>query len=98
MKVEGIRARKVFAGPGTFAWIAEADVITEAGEEKQVTVQYYDGEEYTIQEGSMYEFLAEDGEDPECEFEEEYTSWEEARSSGYAEVFKVLRGVIRKLG
>lgn len=98
MKIEGIRARKVFAGPGNFAWVAEADVVKDDGEETQVTVQYYDGEEYTVQRGSMYEFLAEDGDEPECEFDEEYDTWKEAKASGYAEVFRVLRYVINKLG
>lgn len=98
MNIEGIKAKKVFAGPGTFAWIAEAFVVMEDGSDTNVTVQYYDGEEYTVQSGSMYEFLAEDGEDPECEFDEEYDNWDDAKASGYADVFETLRGVIEKLG
>lgn len=97
MGIEKISAAKVFAGPGMFAWIAEAVVIKDDEEEVNVTVQYYDGEEYTVQDGSMYEFLAEDGDDPECEFEEEYDSWNAAQKSGYAEVFRSLRKVIDML-
>lgn len=97
MEIKGIKATKVFAGPGNFAWIAEA-IVTDENDELYVTVQYYDGEEYTVQKESMYEFLAEDGDEPEEEFLEEYDSFEAAGESKYAKIFEQLRKVLELLG
>lgn len=98
MNIMEIKAKKVAGCPGSFAWIAEALIETGDGERKYATVQFYDGEEYTIQSGSVYDFLADDGDEPVAEFLEEYDDWEDAQESEYAEVYAVLRDAIDKLG
>ena len=93
-----MKSKKVMAGPGNFVYAAEAKVVNEDGSEVYVTVDYYDGEEYTVQQKSMFDFLFGDGDDPCVDFDECYTSMEEARKSVDGEVFSVLCGMIDKLG
>ena len=97
MSIVAIKARKIMACPGAFAWLAEAEVM-EDGKTVYVLVQYYDGEEYTVRANSLYGYLAEDGAEPDGEFLEEHTSWKEAKESAYAGVFEKLRKVIKMLG
>jgi len=97
MKVIEINAKKVIACAGSFALIAEALVETDDLKDAYVTVQYYDGEEYTVGDKSLYAFLAGNGKPPE-EFSEEYTSAKAAGASAYAKVFDRLRKVIKMLG
>ena len=98
MNIVEIKAKKFFAGAGNFVWLAEAQVEAEDGSTVYATVDYYDGEEYTVQGKSMYAFLAEDGEDPCVNFDECYTSFDDAQKSKYAGVFAALKNVIEELG
>ena len=97
MSITEMKAKNVMAGPGMFAYIAEAKVEDD-GREVYVTVQYYDGEEYSVAEQSVYGFLAGDGAEPVAELLEEYDSKDAAAESEYAEVFRVLCGMIDRLG
>ena len=98
MEIIGIKAKVFMAGAGTMTEIAEAHVRKDGGEEVYVTLDCYEGEEYTVQKGSMYGFFAENGADPECNFDECWTSWKDAQASAYAGVFDKLRKVIKMLG
>lgn len=93
MSITELKAKKVMAGPGVFVYIAEAKVDDE-GHEVYVTVQYYDGEEYSVAEQSVYGFFDGDGEGPVAELLEEYDSLEAASGSGYAKVFEMLCDMI----
>ena len=98
MKVIGIKAKKVFAGPGSFAYVSEAYVEDEeSGRRYYVTVQDYDGTEYTVAEKSVYAFLAEDEGDPVEEFAEEYTKLAETKRSKFAGVFALVNRTLTAL-
>ncbi len=95
MKIIGIKAKKVFAGPGNTAYVAEAYVEREdTGYRYYVTEQEYDGTEFTVAEDSVYAFLAEDQGEPVGEFMEEYTKLADTKSSEYAGVFALLNRTI----
>lgn len=97
--VSEIKAKRVFAGPGCYALVAEANVYDDdTGEEVFVTVQKYDGSEYTVAKESVYAFLAENAGEPAGEFLEEYTGAKEAEQSAYARVFKALAKTLSALG
>ncbi len=98
MAIIEIKARKIFACAGSWAWLAEALVTNEKGEDVYVAVHYYDGENYTVCRQSIYDYLAGDGEEPACEFLEEYENSKDAKKSAYAKVFDKLRKVIDMLG
>lgn len=98
MSINEIKAKKIFAGPGTWAWIAEAIVEDNQGNDLFVTVHYYDGENYSVSKQSVYAFLADDGDEPASELLEEYDDYKDAKKSVYAKVFDALRKVIDKLG
>lgn len=99
MFVSEIKAKKVFAGPGQNAYVAESVVYDDdTGDAVYVTVQEYDGLELTVAEKSVYAFLAEDSGEPVSEFLEEYETVRESRKSEYAGVFDKLRSVIAMLG
>ena len=99
MRIMEIRAKKVFAGPGT-SWVAEA--LVEGGEDNTVyvTVHYYDGEEYTVSRESVYDFLTDEDDEtePAADFLEEYDDYDDAADSDYIGVFDSLREVIEMLG
>ena len=97
--VSEIKARRVFAGPGNYAHVAEANVFDdETGDGVFVTVQKYDGSEYTVANKCVYAFLAENSGEPVEEFVEEYTSAAEAKKSAYAGVFEALKKTLSALG
>ena len=98
MKIYEIKCRRVFAEPGQYAYIAEAQVEEEGGNDTFVAIQEYDGLDMTVAKQGMYDFLCGDGGDPAEEFLEEYTSVEDAAGSAYAEVFRKLVEVIGMLG
>ena len=97
MGIIGIRAKKIFAGPGTWAWLAEALVKDGRDEELYAAVHYYDGEDYTVSRQSLYDFLAEDGDRMVSDYLEVYDDYEDAKKSEYAEIFARLRSVIDML-
>lgn len=98
MSILEIRAKKIMACPGSWAWLAEAAVYTGEGKEVFVTVNYYDTEVYAVSGQSLYAYLAENGDEPAGKLLEEYVSYKEAKQSEYAEVFGKLRKVINMLG
>ena len=98
MSIVEIKAKKLFGGPGSFVWLAEAFVEDEAGGDVYVTYQMYDGYELTVSKQSMYDALTEDDDsDEDVEFLEEYESPEDAVQSAYAKVFAVLGHTLEEL-
>ena len=98
MGIVEIKAKKMFGGPGSFVWIAEAFVEDEAGGDVYVTYQMYDGYELTVSKKSMYQALTEDDDsDEDIAFLEEYESPESAEKSAYAKVFEVLARTLDEL-
>ena len=65
MGIMEIRAKKVFAGPGT-SWVAEALVEGRGDNKVYVTVHYYDGEEYTVSRENVYDFLTDEDDVPDA--------------------------------
>lgn len=98
MKIYGIKAREVMACAGSWAVVAEAAVEEDDGSETYVMIQEYNGLEFTVSKESLYGYLAENGPEPVVEFLEEYTKLKDTKESKYAEVFKVLKSVMGKLG
>ena len=99
MGIIEIRAKKIYAGPGT-SWVAEALVEEGNGGKVYATVHYYDGEDYTVSKESVYDFLTdeENETEPAAEFLEEYDDYDDATDSDYIGVFDSLREVIEMLG
>ena len=99
MKIVSIKAQKVYAGPGMWAFAAEAEVDTGADELTFVTINDYDGAECTVAGKSVMAFLTGAAEEPVEEFSEEYTSLKEAQEkSAYGDVFVKLHKAIGMLG
>lgn len=99
MKIYGIRGREVMACPGSWAYIAEAEVEEDDGSETYVTAQTYaEGLELTVSKESVYGFMVVGVGDPVENFIEEYTTWSSAKESKYADVFKKLKSVMNMLG
>ena len=97
MSIFEIKAKKIFACAGSWAWVAEAVVNDGKNGELYVTVNFYDSEVYSVSKQSVYAFLAEDGDEPANELLEEYENYKGAKQSAYAEVFGQLRKVINML-
>ena len=97
MYIGKIEARNMFAGPGNVAIVAEA-VVKDGDEVVYVTIQDYEGKEYTVSNESVYAFLAGERKTPVSEFTEEYLKWADAKGSAYAEVFEKLKKVMKMLG
>lgn len=97
MKIYEIKCRKVFAEPGKYVYIAEAEVEESDGSATFVAIQKYDGLDMTVAKQGMYNFMCGDGGDPAEEFLEEYTSVDGVSESAYAEVFRKLFDVIGML-
>lgn len=99
MGIVGIKATKVFAGPGSFGLIAEAEVDTGAEKLMHVTVQQYGGYECTVSEDSVLDFFTGESQEGPVGLKEEYGSLNEAKEeSEYREVFAKLQKVIGMLG
>ena len=98
MKIWGIKCKQVFAGPGMYAFVAEAKVVVKEPDELFVMINEYDGfVNCTVAKQSQYAFFAEDGEEPDDEFIEEYKSFKETSNSQFAAVFAILRRNISAL-
>ena len=95
-----MRAARTFAGPGMYAVDAEAQVRQEDQSIVYVHINAYDMfRHYTVSKTSIYDFMTNaTEEDPEAEFEEEYSSLKETQASAYAKVFKALSSVISQIG
>lgn len=97
MTIEGIKAKKVGAGPES-AYVAEAEVKDGYDETVFVTLQMYDGEECTVSRESVFAFLAEDKGEPVTEFLEEYEDLDTAiEESDYGDIFEELANAIDAL-
>lgn len=98
MTIWGIKCKKVFAGPGTWAYVAEAKVVVKEPDELFVTINDYDGMcEYTVSKQSVYAYMAEDQGEPIEKFEEEYTRLADTKLSDFSGVFALLRRNIAAL-
>ena len=98
MRIWGMKCKRQFAGPGEYAYIAEAKVVVQEPDELFVTVHDYAGMlEYTVSKESVYAFMIDDEGDPIEEFEEEYTDRTEAKTSLYWDVFALLERNIKAL-
>ncbi len=93
MSIIEIRGKKV----NMDAWVAEATVEDDNGEELYVTVHYYDGETYTVSDQSVYDFMTDDCDEPAADFLEEYDDCDEAAKSDFADVFEILQDLLDKL-
>lgn len=98
MGIVTIKAKQVFAGPGSWALVTEAMVEDKDDGTVYVMAQEYDTTEITVSKQSLYAFLAEDGEEPAVDFMEEYTEWKDAKASKYADVIAKLKKVMGMLG
>ena len=101
MKIYGIKCREIMACAGSWATIAEAEVETDTPnrDTAYVTVQEYDGLDFSVSKKSMFDFIAGDGSEPaESDFLEEYSTLKDAKASAYAEVFTKLRKVMKMIG
>lgn len=97
MAVVVIKAKKLFAGPGT-SWIAEALVDEGDANTLYVSVHYFDGENYSVSRESIYDALVRDDIAESCNgILEEYEDYEDAKESKYVSVFDSLRRVIEML-
>ena len=99
MFISEIKAKSVFAGPGQRAYVAEAKVYDgeDEDEELYVTVQMYDGMEFTVSKQSVYACLAEDNGEPADEVLEEYEKLKDAKGSKYGKIFSALSTVVKTL-
>lgn len=97
MGIIEIKAKKHFAGPGMWAWLAEALVEDDKGEKVYVTVHYYTGEDYSVCKQSVYDYFVNGVEEITEELLEEYDNFEDSQSSEYKQVFSALRKVIDML-
>ena len=97
MRIIEIKTKKILVGPGT-SWISEALVLDEDDNELYVTVQYYDGEYYTVSKQSVYAFFTDEEKiDSTYEFLESYEEYEDAERSAFRRVFAELRNAIEML-
>lgn len=92
MTIETIRARRVGFG-GTWEIETEATVTVKDG--AKVYVQGSSGGEYTVSSASVFDWLANGGNDPGVRPDEEYDGPDEG--SEYYEVFKTLSLVLRMM-
>ena len=98
MYIGKMNARKVFVGPCGASVVAEASVELNDGSVVYVTIQDYEGTEYTVSKESVYEFLVGNRKNPAKKFDEEYLKWADAKVSAYAGVFEKLKKAMKMLG
>lgn len=99
MKIYGIKCSEVMVCDGSWAKVAEAEVITDEHETVYVTIQEYEGVDLSVQKGSMYACIVENAKEPADEmFLEEYRGMAFAKESAYADVFAKLRKVMKLVG
>ena len=97
MGIIEIKAKKHFAGPGMWAWLAEALVEKDKGEAVYVTAHYYDGEIYSVSKQSVYDYFVNGNDEAAEDLLEEYEDYKDAAKSEYKQVFSKLRKVIDML-
>ena len=91
-----LKATRTFAGPGMYAYDADARVRDENDKELYVHVNAYDMfHVYTVSETSTYAFATNETDvDPEAEYLEYYENKTDAKQSAYWRVFDKLNGMI----
>ena len=102
MKIYGIKCREILACMcGGWARIAEAEVETDTPNRDTVyvTIQEYEGQDFSVSKKSMFDFIVGNAEEPEdSDFIEEIRTLKEAKESEYAKVYEKLRKAIKMLG
>ena len=98
MNIVEIKAKKIFAGDEGYALVGEATITDSDGNEVFVSGQIFNGSDLTVSKQSMYRALAEDGADPAEDFLEEYSSFDDAEKSEYADAFRAVRNAVAILG
>ena len=95
--LNSIKATQVMACPGSWALVAEAELL-ENGKTIYVTYQSYDTEEYTVSKSSVYDYLTGEDESVPDPVDEEYTSLSAAKKTKYGKTFAMLNRLVKKLG
>ena len=100
MKIYGIRCKEIMACMcGGWATIAEAEVETQEHGTVYVTVQEYDGQDFSVSTKSLFDFIIDEGDEPaDGDFIEEFSTLKEAKESEYAKVYEKLRKVMKMTG
>ena len=102
MKIYGIRCKEIMACMcGGMARIAEAEVETDPPNRDtvSVTVQEYDGQDFSVSTKSLFDFIIDEGDEPaDGDFIEEFSTLKEAKESAYAKVYDKLRKVMKMTG
>ena len=101
MKIYGIRCREIMACAGSWAIVAEAEVETDTPNRDTVyvTVQEYDGQDFSVSTKSLFDFIIDEGDEPaDGDFIEEFSELKKAKASAYAKVYEKLRKVIKMMG
>ena len=98
MRIWQIKCKRQFAGPGVYAYVAEAKVVVEEPDELFVTVHDYDGFlNYTVAKESIYAYLIDDEGGPVEDLLENYEEKAAAKKSAFADVFALLEKNIAAL-
>ena len=101
MKIYGIKCREIMVCAGSWATIAEAEVETDTPNRDTVyvTVQEYDGQDFSVSTKSLFDFIVGEGSEPaDGDFLEEFSTLKEAKASVYAGVYEKLRKAMKMLG
>ena len=100
MKIYGIKCKEIMACIcGGWATIAEAEVETQEHGTVYVTVQEYDGQDFSVSTKSLFDFIIDEGDEPaDGDFLEEFSTLKEAKASEYAKVYEKLRKVMKMTG
>lgn len=97
MNIIRTRCKKTFAGPGMWAYDAEAKV-EDRGEILYIHQNFYGNDHFTVAEESIFDYMTgETEEEVIADFIEEYENLDEAQESRYIEIFKMLDQMIREL-
>lgn len=102
MKIYGIKCKEMMVCMcGGMARIAEAEVETDTPNRDTVyvTVQEYDGQDFSVSTKSLFDFIIDEGNEPaDGDFIEEFSELKKAKESAYAKVYEKLRKVIKMMG
>lgn len=97
MVITEIKAKRIYAEPGKYCYVAEAEV-EDGGKEVYVAMQKYNGYDMTVSTESMYSFIAGDGGSIAENILEDYDNQEDAAGSRYGDVFELLKDIVGRLG
>lgn len=98
MKVLNKRCMRTLACPGSYAYDAEMKLEGENGKTIFLHVNYSDGEHFTVDNGSIFDYMTQESkEDPDVKFSEEYESLNKAKKSNYYKYFCELDRMVNDL-